>query len=118
MIDMRISIAAVFVAVSSIASAAASPPQGSDQAAADYFSCIERFAESLALASDETAEVIAQKSLSACSVERKMLIEANRSHWNEKTADNAFVERLIPKITEIQARREVMSNPQRKLQTP
>jgi uncharacterized protein YaaW (UPF0174 family) len=118
MIDMRILIAAVFVTASTIASAAESLQHTLDQAAADYFSCVERFAKILALDSDETAEVIAQKSLSACSGERKVLIESNRSHWNEKTADNAFVERLISKITEIRARRAVMSNPPRILQRP
>jgi hypothetical protein len=118
MINMRISIAAVFVVVSTIASAAESPQHTLDQAAADYFSCVERFAKILALDSDETAEVIAQKSLSTCFAERKILIESNRRHWNEKTADKAFIERLIPKITEMRARREVMSNPSRKLQTP
>jgi hypothetical protein len=122
MIDMRISIAAVFVAVSTIASAAEPPQQTLDQAAGDYFSCIERFAKILALASNETAEGIARTSLSACSAERKVFIETNRREkkdWNEKSADNAFVERLIPKITEMRVRREQLtSNPPRKLQTP
>jgi len=123
MIDMRISIAAVFVAVSTIASAAEPPQQTlDDHVAADYFSCIERFAKILALASNETTEGIARTSLSACSAERKVFIETNRrdkKDWNEKSADNAFVERLIPKITEMRVRREQLtSNPPRKLQTP
>jgi hypothetical protein len=122
MIYMRISIAAVFVAVSTIASAAEAPQHTLDQAAADYFSCVERFAKTLALASNETAEGIARTSLSVCATERKVFIETNqrdKKDWNEKTVDNAFVERLIPKITEMRVRREQLtSNPPRKLQTP
>jgi hypothetical protein len=125
MIAMRISIAAVFLAASTIASAA-QPQRTVDKAAADYSSCIERFAKILALASDENADGVAQTALSACPAEREAYIEANRRYktdWNDgtmKTTDNAFVERLLPKITEIRAGREqkLTIDPSQKPQMP
>ncbi len=88
-----------------------------DQAGADYFLCLERHAKILALASDETADIVAQASLSSCPTERRAIFEVHRRYnddWNEgtiKAMENVLVQHLLLEIVKIRAQRNVTPVP-------
>jgi hypothetical protein len=51
-----------------------------DQAGANYFLCLKRHAQVLALATNEAADLVAQASLSACPAERAALANVHRRY--------------------------------------
>jgi hypothetical protein len=88
-----------------------------DQVGANYFSCLERHAKVLALASDEAADIVAQASLSACPAERAAVVEIHR-RYNDivdegtmKVMDNGLVQQLLLEIVEIRAQRNIAPAP-------
>lgn len=88
-----------------------------DQAGANYFSCLERHAKVLALATDEAADIVAQASLSACPTERAAIFEVHRRYndrWEEgtmKAMENVLVQRLLLEIVTARAQRNVAPTP-------
>jgi hypothetical protein len=88
-----------------------------DQAGANYFLCLERCAKVLAPGSNETADIVAQASLSACPAERAAVFDVHR-RYNDvldegamKAMENVFVQRLLLEIVEIRAQRNVTPAP-------
>jgi hypothetical protein len=88
-----------------------------DKTSADYFSCLERRAKILALSSGETADIVAQASLSACPVERTAIFEVHRRYnddWTEgsmKAMEDVLVQRLLLEIVAIRAQRNMAPAP-------
>jgi hypothetical protein len=84
-----------------------------DQVTANYFSCLERRAKVLALATDEPADIVAQASLSACPAERADVFEVHRRYgdgWEEgtmKAMESALVQQLLLEIVKARAQRNI-----------
>jgi hypothetical protein len=107
---MRMSIATALLAASIMGSIEAQTQKTADQAAADYSSCLKRYAELLAIETHEPADVVARASLSACPAERKAFIDTNRRYkedWNDgavKTTGQTLFQRLLSEVVQIRAR--------------
>jgi hypothetical protein len=84
-----------------------------DQAGANYFLCLKRHAQVLALATNEAADIVAQASLSACPAERAAVAEVHRryddvlSEGAMKVMDNGFAQQLLLEIVQIRAQRNI-----------
>ena len=88
-----------------------------DQVGANYFLCLRRHAQVFALATNESADIVAQASLSACPAERAAVVEVNR-HYNDvlsegamKMMDNRFAQQLLLEIVQIRAQRNIAPTP-------
>ena len=88
-----------------------------DQVRANYYSCLERHAKVLALATDEAADIVAQASLSACPAERTAVFEVHRRYDDildegaMKVMESVYVQHLLLAIVETRAQRNVAPAP-------
>ncbi|WP_434910849.1 hypothetical protein [Bradyrhizobium oligotrophicum] len=88
-----------------------------EQAGSRYFHCLERAAQALALSSNESADIVAQASFSACRAERGALFRVHREHddeWSERSMqamDDVFIQRILFSVVAARAEPRVAPVP-------